>query len=239
MEKAPPYVIFMSDLHLGAKTPHLIDKFESFMGAHGPKADSIFILGDLFDLYLGQNDQRPSVKKIERILAQTAQHTQIFLQRGNRDFLLDQAFFKRTGTTCLNDESLIDIFNRPMLLAHGDTFCTLDIDYQKMRRLLHHKLGRKFPNWLPIKLKIYLATQIHQKGRQKMQKKPPEIFEENPLYLENLAAKQDFEFLIFGHTHQPGYRRYAGRHGFVLADWREHGYALMFNAHHQWQSLII
>ena len=237
-----PYVIFMADLHLSPQRQDLITKFKTFINEHAQYADSIFILGDLFDIYLGTNDKRPHIQEVAKILRHAAQHTKIFILPGNRDFLLATPFITTANCQLLTQEVIVSIFKTPIMLAHGDTFCTLDHNYQKLRKILHHPISTAIFNNLPVSINKLIAKLIKTKSQQARRpnyKNKPETYQENPTYLQNLALQQNFDFLIFGHTHNPGLRRFAGKTGFVLHDWRHDGFALIYTQQQTWQSIRI
>ena len=124
--------IFLSDIHLCESRPRIIDAFVSFLSKLTNEVDALYILGDLFEYWIG-DDSRQHENVIKALKKVTNQHIQVFLMHGNRDFLIGSAFEKKTGAVLLNDPILVEIYGKKVLLCHGDTLCTDDIEYQSFR----------------------------------------------------------------------------------------------------------
>jgi UDP-2,3-diacylglucosamine hydrolase len=128
-------ILFISDLHLEESSPKQTQLFLSFLKSATREANSLYILGDFFEVWIGDDDLSPFHKTIIDALKQaTSQGLTIYFMHGNRDFLLGKKFFKMTGCHLLPDETVIDLFGQPTLLMHGDTLCTLDVNYLKFRK---------------------------------------------------------------------------------------------------------
>lgn len=132
--------LFISDLHLTPDREDITSAFESFMRKDAKDADAVYILGDLFEFWVGDDDDTPfNVKILEIIKDLVESGVPCFFVQGNRDFLVGQRFTERTGATLLGDETLIDLYGRPTLIMHGDTLCTDDVKYQEFRAKVHQK----------------------------------------------------------------------------------------------------
>ena len=146
-------ILFISDLHLGLEKPDITRRFLHFLNTRANTADSLYILGDLFDAWIGDDDPTPPNNQIRKHLKELVQSgVSVFLQPGNRDFLLGQKFCKDTGVVLLDDYVVIDLFGTPTLLTHGDLLCTDDLAYQEFREKSHtdawksNVLSFNFPN---------------------------------------------------------------------------------------------
>src|SRR5207237_10506682 len=135
-----PPTLFVSDLHLSKKRPELVAAFHVFTRGPARKAAALYVLGDLFDAWLGDDQIRePLAASVARSFAQlSATGTPIYLQRGNRDFLLGERFAKASGATLLPDEVVHDLHGTPTLIMHGDQLCTDDVNYQRFRTYLQY-----------------------------------------------------------------------------------------------------
>jgi UDP-2,3-diacylglucosamine hydrolase len=127
-------ILFISDLHLSLEKPEITRRFLNFLANRATKAQAVYILGDLFDAWIGDDDFTPPNNKIRAQLKQlTDSGIKVYLQQGNRDFLLGTRFAQDTGVTLLNDYEVIQLYGCPTLLTHGDLLCTDDLAYQEFR----------------------------------------------------------------------------------------------------------
>lgn len=134
--------LFISDLHLSGERPEIISLFLDFLGTKASQAESLYILGDLFEVWIGDDaipaDMEPVISGLASL---TANGIPVYVMVGNRDFLLGEQFEKLTGCTLIKDPTLIDLYGQPTLLLHGDTLCTDDLDYQQFRIMVRD------PHW--------------------------------------------------------------------------------------------
>ena len=127
-------VLFVSDLHLDASRPAATEAFLRFLNADARQADSLYILGDLFEYWISDEDQNPHYQTIIKALAETAASgVRCYIMHGNRDFMLGKRFERESGTTLIHDPTLIYAGEKSILLSHGDTLCTDDTSYQRFR----------------------------------------------------------------------------------------------------------
>ena len=268
--------LFISDLHLCAQRPAVMTLFLNFLRGRATHADALYILGDLFEYWIGDDaaadaefaaviaglralTQRPPGESMDgrgRALSGTgagrtevlapglSRQTQeqfpvsgvpVYVMHGNRDFLLGEEFTQITGCRLLPDPTLIDLYGTPVLLMHGDTLCTDDVDYQNFRRIVRD------PQWI----KKFLAQSRDQRNavvrdlratsKAAMAEKPPDIMDVNPSAVESVMRAHRVHHLIHGHTHRPAQHdllldgQPARRT--VLGDWYEQGSVLECDAH--------
>ena len=132
--------LFISDLHLDESRPEIVDLFERFLQTEARGAAALYILGDLFESWIGDDDDSPLAERVARALrALSDSGVPVYFMRGNRDFVLGKDFARKAGMTILGDPIIIDLDGQRVLLMHGDTLCTDDVDYQKFRRIMHNR----------------------------------------------------------------------------------------------------
>ncbi|WP_114418877.1 UDP-2,3-diacylglucosamine diphosphatase [Marinospirillum perlucidum] len=197
-------LLFISDLHLQEDRPRLTRGFLDFLEGDATQAEALYILGDFFDVWIGDDAMTPFHQKIATSLKKLAdQGTRIYLMHGNRDFLLGQDFCRQAGCQLLKDPCIIQPFSRPYLLSHGDLLCTDDVDYQRMRRILRNPLVSFILTHLPLRWRQKLARKARQTSQLKTRTKADRITEANPQAIRDLMASHQVTDLIHGHTHRP------------------------------------
>jgi UDP-2,3-diacylglucosamine hydrolase len=217
--------LFIADLHLTLERPEITQRFLAFLENRASRVESLYILGDFFDAWIGDDDPTPPNRTVIKQLNKlTSGGTKVFLQQGNRDFLLGDRFFQETGVTPLEDYKVIDLYGVPTLLMHGDLLCTDDIAYQEFRNKSHtpewrHKMLSK-----PLIIRMLIARWFRLRSRFHKNRKTAEIMDVNQqTVLETLRAYKA-ERLIHGHTHRPAVHDFQldGRpvQRFVLENWK-------------------
>lgn len=228
------YTLFLSDLHLDDHTPELVALFCQFLQQHAPQADAIYILGDLFEAWLGDDMQCASDKQVAAALAQAAQHTTLYFLPGNRDLILGKKFAQQAGLTRLATPSLIQVYDRPILIMHGDELCLDDVRHQRYRRVVTHPVTQ----WLFLHLPRWLRRNLGQRLRQRSQQHIPndcaQIADVTPGAAENALNNTPATLLIHGHTHRPqchSLQLANGQHGerIVLGAWHDQAHYLRIN----------
>ncbi len=218
--------LFISDLHLAPERPATIGLFLAFLQGRARQAARLYILGDLFDAWIGDDDDTPPYPEIQAALRDlTAGGTACGLMHGNRDFLIGRAFCRDTGCTLLRDPTRITLDGEPVLLMHGDLLCTDDLAYQRFRRRVRNPLVKPLFLWKSLGRRRAMAGDYRRKSGAATAEKPAEIMDVNQetvaRYLRRLQASR----LIHGHTHRPAEHHMAvdGRqtHRSVLAQWHE------------------
>lgn len=196
-------VFFISDLHLNEAQPHITALFLQFMVEKAPLAQAVYILGDLFDFWIGDDEQSELIEMVKTaIKTLTEQGVPCYFICGNRDFLIGERFAKETGIQRLPDYHLIDLYGKKTLLCHGDTLCIDDVKYQQFRRKVHQKWRQKLFLCLPLTLRLWLAHKIRQKSQADKGTKSANIMDVNAPFTAEIVAKYQAEWLIHGHTHK-------------------------------------
>ena len=203
-----PQSIFISDLHLAPERPATVALFLDFLRRRGREADSLYILGDLFDAWIGDDDDTPPYPHIRAALQDlTASGTRCLIMHGNRDFLIGRAFARETGCTLLKDPTLVDLEGTPTLLMHGDLLCTDDVPYQKFRRRIRNPIVTRLVLWKPLKKRRAIAAGYRRKSGEAMAAKTEDIMDVNQGTVVDYMRRYDAERLIHGHTHRPADHR--------------------------------
>jgi len=193
--------LIIADLHLVANEAEKNQLFERFC-QQARSADQVFILGDLFNTWLGDDLSMPHYTKITTSLKKLSQQTPIFVMTGNRDFLLAQAFEYQTGCQLINSPYLLETNKHQYVLTHGDELCTDDQSYQQMKSILQHPITKAIFVRLPKKWRLKLSGQLRQKSIKAQQKKTKEIMDVNPSAVNELMKKYPSADLVHGHTHR-------------------------------------
>lgn len=216
--------LFVSDLHLAATRPDVVAAFLAFLERRAPRAEALYILGDLFDAYIGDDDERYPAGDVRRALrGLAARGTRIYFQHGNRDFLLGARFGAAAGVELLGDYAVIDLYGTPTLVTHGDLLCTDDVRYQAARQRV------RAPEWQAQALakplfarRLYARWYRFRSSRHKGATMA-EIMDVNAETVVEALRRFGVERLIHGHTHRPAVHeidlggRMAQR--VVLAEW--------------------
>lgn len=197
------YYYFISDLHLNESQPEITQQFLQFLQEKAPLAEAVYILGDFFDFWIGDDEQSPLINKIQQAL-KVLSHKKVkcYFICGNRDFLIGKAFAKKANITLLPDYYVVNLFDNSVLLCHGDTLCIDDISYQKFRKIAHNRFLQQLFLLLPLQLRMRIATKIRKKSDVGKQYKATETMDVNPNFTENMMLKHGTTHLIHGHTHK-------------------------------------
>lgn len=224
-------VLFISDLHLEAERPDITRAFLHFLSTRARAAEALYILGDFFEAWIGDDGMDEFQHSIARALRELSDSgTRIYLMHGNRDFLIGKAFCREAGCTLLRDPSLIDLGGEKILLMHGDSLCTLDVAYMKLRRWLRNPLTLFILRNLPLTIRHKLARKLRKESRAQTRMKASEIVDVTPAEVEKIMHDKGVRILIHGHTHRPAVHELEidGRPArrIVLGDWDRQGWAL-------------
>jgi len=219
-------VFLVSDVHLSDRRPKQVAAFVSFLGTQARSAQRLYILGDLFDLWLGDDDTRPPHPAVLDALCRlTDSGTRVYALHGNHDFLLGPGFEARTGCRLLPDPWVADIYDRRVLLSHGDSLCSDDLEYQQWRALVRDPEHQRAFLALPLAARAERAARIRQHSGERAGLKPQDIMDVSRQAVADAMRAHGVDCLVHGHTHRPAVHRLAldGRPGvrIVLGDWYE------------------
>jgi UDP-2,3-diacylglucosamine hydrolase len=221
--------LFISDLHLAPERPELVAAFHALVPARARGAGALYVLGDLFDIWLGDDQLRePLAAGVAAALAALSDSgTPVYLQRGNRDFLLGERFARAAGATLLADAVVHDLHGTPTLIMHGDQLCTDDVDYQRWRALWQDPAYRRRVSRLPYFVRRGIARLLRAGSRRATASKPEQIMDVNADAVAAAMNEHHVARLIHGHTHRPARHEFSvdGRRceRYVLADWYKAG----------------
>ncbi|MFC1685152.1 UDP-2,3-diacylglucosamine diphosphatase [Pseudomonadota bacterium] len=224
--------LFISDLHLSREQPATVKLFLGFLQNRAPQADALYILGDFFDTWVGDDDTSPPIPEVITSLRRlTDSGTPVFLQHGNRDFLLGDGFMAATGCTLLPDLSVVELGGIPTLLMHGDLLCTDDLDYQRARAWLRSDAFLDDFLSHSVAERIAIAANYRQQSGEATSLKAEGIMYVNQASVEKYMAEQGAQRLIHGHTHRPGIHDFqlngTAVQRIVLSEWHEQHGALL------------
>lgn len=230
--------LFISDLHLDASRPDVTRQFLKFVDERARGSEALYVLGDLFEVWIGDDDPDPDKARVmDALQALTRSGTACYVMHGNRDFLLGRRFCERTGAQLIRDGTIVDLYGERVLILHGDTLCTDDRSYQRLRSILRNPLSRAVFRVLTLSQRQHLArclragSQAHQSSLSAM----PEIMDVNPAAVRRAFEAHRVRYMIHGHTHRPAIHeldidgRTATR--IVLGDWYTQGSVLRWDAH--------
>lgn len=196
--------LFISDLHLSEQEPVITAGFLRFLQEEAPNADALYILGDLFDAWIGDDDPAPLHKTVAQALKSlTDSGVPCYFAHGNRDFLLGRRFAHQSGLQLLATETVLDLYGRRTLLLHGDTLCTDDHAYQNFRRKVHNPLIQRLFLWLPLSFRLRIAARMRAASQRANQHKSMTIMDVNADEVINRLHDHHATLMIHGHTHRP------------------------------------
>ena len=219
------YTLFISDLHLPAAPSPLREAFVRFLAGPARAASALYILGDLFEVWAGDDAGLRDYERERAALAAATQAGQsVFFQHGNRDFLLGNSFARACGVQLLADPLKIELHGVPTLLSHGDLYCTDDVGYQRWRRFSRNPVTQALWNAMPVSWRERAAGGIRARSDAGKQMKTLDIMDVNEDAIREAFRESGVARLIHGHTHRPAEHDYEvdGRacRRWVLADWR-------------------
>ncbi|MFN9525473.1 UDP-2,3-diacylglucosamine diphosphatase [Ectopseudomonas chengduensis] len=224
-------ILLISDLHLEEKRPDITRAFLHFLATRARQAEALYILGDFFEVWIGDDGMTPFQHEIAGALRELSDAgTRIYLMHGNRDFLIGKRFCREAGCILLSDPHKLQMNGEPVLLMHGDSLCTLDVGYMKLRRWLRNPLSLLILRNLPLSTRQKLARKLRNESRAQTRMKASDIVDVTPQEVIKVMAAHGVRTLIHGHTHRPAVHELevngqAARR-IVLGDWDRQGWAL-------------
>ena len=234
-------ILLISDLHLEQQRPDITRAFVHFLQTRARQAEALYILGDFFEVWVGDDAMEPFQHEIASALRELADSgTRLYLMHGNRDFMLGQGFCQLAGCTLLSDPCRVSFNGEPVLLMHGDSLCTSDAAYMRMRRLLRNPLSLWLLRHLPLAKRHALARKLRKESQLQTRQKAASIIDVTPSEVPRLMAKYGVRTLIHGHTHRPASHTLEvnGQRAqrIVLGDWDQQGWALQVDENGYQQS---
>ncbi len=212
--------LFISDLHLSSERPAIGGLFLQFLLEQAPQAEALYILGDLFEAWLGDDVIAPEAQAILDAMRRLSDSgTAVYVMHGNRDFLLGKRFAELSGASLLDDPFVLDLYGTPTLLMHGDLLCTDDIPYQEMRKMLRQ------PEWIKgflaksAEKRIAFAQSLRQRSKKETGEKDEAIMDVNATTVLEYAERYGISRIIHGHTHRPAIHHDGAIERCVLGDW--------------------
>lgn len=224
-------ILLISDLHLEEQRPDITQAFLDLLTGRARTATALYILGDFFEAWIGDDAMSPFQRSIcQALRALSDSGTEVFLMHGNRDFMLGQAFCKAAGCTLLRDPSVIPLNGEPVLLMHGDSLCTRDEGYMRLRRYLRNPLTLWVLRHLPLSTRHKLARKLRSESTAQVRMKANDIVDVTPQEVPRIMSEYGVRTLIHGHTHRPAIHKLQigeqTAQRIVLGDWDRQGWAL-------------
>lgn len=220
MNHAMP-IYLIADLHLSESRPELTALFLRFMQEKAPHAQAVYILGDLFDFWVGDDESSPLIESVKQAIRTVSDAgVSCYFQHGNRDFMIGKRFAGECGMTLLPDYHVADFFGRKVLLCHGDTLCIDDVRYQRFRKKVHQKWRQRLFLMLPLSLRLKIARKIRSSSKLDKQRKPADIMDVNPGFTEQIVRQYGVPLLVHGHTHRENIHVHEDFTRIVLGDWQ-------------------
>ena len=225
--------LFISDLHLSPERPEKLALFYQLLSGPARDAEALYILGDLFEAWIGDDDTTsPHHEVVEALAHYAATGKPLYLMHGNRDFLMGREFEARSGGTLLPDPFIVDLYGEKTLLMHGDTLCTQDVDYQAFRKQVRD------PRWIqgflqkPLAERAAIASNLREGSRAATRQKEAVIMDVDPATVSQTMSDYGVRQLIHGHTHRPAIHlleiQSQSARRIVIGDWYERDLVLVY-----------
>jgi UDP-2,3-diacylglucosamine hydrolase len=227
-------ILFISDLHLSDERKNITELFINFLDQRASKSDALYILGDLFEVWLGDDAVKPDYQQSLSKMKQLADNgLPLYFMSGNRDFLMTEKFTELSGAALLTEPTTIDLYGTPTLLMHGDTLCTDDIEYQKFRTMVRD------PSFISdflsksVEERIAISAKYREISKTETASKEMDIMDVNQQQVEDSMVEYQVSQLIHGHTHRPAIHDFSvdnkAMKRIVLGDWYKQGSVLVCN----------
>ncbi|MFT5313099.1 MAG: UDP-2,3-diacylglucosamine hydrolase [Paraglaciecola sp.] len=230
-----PYTYFISDLHLCADRPDITRCLLAFLQDKAPRADALYVLGDLFEMWIGDDDNNVFTMEVAQAFKALADKgVAMYFIHGNRDFLIRSPFAQRAGFTLLAEQCVVDLYGRSTLIMHGDELCIADLEYQQFRKKARGWWWPRLMLSLPLSLRRKIAEKGRKTSQANQQKLSLEIMDVSQSEVVKVMHEHKVTRLIHGHTHRPAIHdlevdgHQAQR--IVLGDWYEQGSILKVTA---------
>ncbi|MDE0660327.1 MAG: UDP-2,3-diacylglucosamine diphosphatase [Gammaproteobacteria bacterium] len=219
--------LFISDLHIDETRPAVLAGLQRLIETEAATVDALFILGDLVEVWVGDDDDGPVAASVRETLAAASRRCELYVMHGNRDFLIGPVFAADTGATLIDDPSVVEVDNERVLLAHGDAYCTGDAEYQRMRALFRSTTWQSGVLASSLEERRALAASLRARSAAANENKAANIMDVTPGSIQHALHEADASLMIHGHTHRPGVHTVdGGRRRIVLGDWDRCGWKL-------------
>ncbi|OEH05629.1 UDP-2,3-diacylglucosamine diphosphatase [Enterobacter roggenkampii] len=220
--------LFIADLHLQTEEPAITAGFLCFLRGEAKSADALYILGDLFEAWIGDDDPNPLHREMAAAIhALVDSGVPCYFIHGNRDFLIGKRYARESGMTLLPEEQVLDLYGRKVLIVHGDTLCTDDTGYLAFRAKVHTPWIQKVFLALPLFIRNRIAARMRAGSKAANSSKSMTIMDVNPQAVVRVMEKHDVQWLIHGHTHRPDVHSLIANgqpaHRVVLGAWHTEG----------------
>ncbi len=224
--------LFIADLHLSEERPDLTEKFLQFLKDQAAKTSALYILGDLFAAWIGQDFESTLNQTImTELKALSQQNVPIYFIQGNRDFLINKRMCKKFGMHLLKDPHVINLYGTKILLSHGDKFCTADTQYQNIRQWMHNPFVQFFARHLPLAIRKCLMNQYKAQSTKDKSQKTPSMMDVEKTTIDKYMRDNQVQYLIHGHTHKGATHKFEidqkKMTRIVLYSWDHNGHVLI------------
>ncbi len=215
--------LFIADLHLNDNQPEIYHRFKNFLDNKARNARALYILGDLFEYYLGDDAKQGVIEQVAHDLDELSEkhQTECYFMAGNRDFLLGHNY--NNSLILLDDSSLIELDGQKIILTHADALCTDDSDYQKIRQQLRDAQWQEWFLSQSIPERIEFAQNAREQSQQHTQSADSQIMDVNQQAVDDLFNQYNASLMVHGHTHRPGFHQTQAKNNarqrMVLGDW--------------------
>ena len=219
--------LFISDLHIDESRPAVLAGLRRLVDTEAPSVDALYVLGDLVEVWVGDDDDGPLASAVREVLTAASNRCAVHVMHGNRDFLLGTLFATQTGTTLIDDPSVVEVDGDRVLLAHGDAYCTGDVEYQRLRALFRSSAWQSEVLSSTIDERRALAASLRAKSIAANENKAANIMDVTPGSVRQAMDDSAVSLMVHGHTHRPGIHDLdSGRRRIVLGDWDRCGWKL-------------
>ena len=225
---------FISDLHLSENTPSVTEGFFKFLKTAAQELSHLYILGDLFEAWVGDDDNSELATGVmQKLNHATRNGLEIFFIHGNRDFLCGQKFAEQSNLTLLPDPYFLNFFDQKIALSHGDSFCTEDLEYIKFKKEVRSQKWQQEFLQKPLNERLKIASNMRDASQKNNSNKDIAIMDVTPTAIQDFFAEHRIDLLIHGHTHRPNTHQINSGTRIVLGDWHKTGWCLMLDEQQQ------
>ncbi len=229
-----PFTYFIADLHLSADRTDITACLLEFLSVEAPDADALYVLGDLFEVWIGDDDVTPFSEQIADALQTLSHSTPVYFIHGNRDFAIRDSWANKAGMTILSEQTVIDLYGEKTLITHGDELCTRDVVYQKFRKKARGWWWPRLMLAMPLWFRRRVARNGRAESKENQRHLNADIMDVTPEEVVRVMDHYNVRQLIHGHTHRPNIHTLTVRNEtakrVVLGDWYDQGSILKVSA---------